>query len=321
MEGNSGDAPKLPPKTLSRRQLIGNAIGIAAASATSGYAVGRITKDTPAEAPATDAPSTGTPRSQPEISGQIQTEPTHPSESSAVPSTTQEATSEIPKTELSPSTNTSQESVNEATVDSEEIIEEEASPTATPTAEKKKKRTLKEILADADMDKEKMRELYNNNTRVITDPWSALADPKLSGEWLPDGFGSGWCLAGVRYSLQLSDIMIEDLKGIGSAYKAEAVFDSHPELFEKLNISRKSIPSLPPGTILVYEPNQDSDPGGGAYDLVDGVHHGHISILRGRNDQKEVLAGSDHEELLEIDMSLMHHKIQAYIIKNSSSAS
>lgn len=319
MEGNSGDAAKLPPKKLSRRQLIGSAIG-AAASATGGYIVGRVSKDTPLSAPTTEPPPSGTPGSQTETIGQKQTEPTQPSESSAVPSTTHEATSEIPKSELTPSIDASQESINE-TPESEEIIDEEESPTATPTETKKKKRTLKEILADADMDKEKMRELYKNNTRVITDPRDALADPKLSGEWLPDGFGSGWCLAGVRYSLQLTDIMIEDLKGIGSAYKAETVFDSHPEIFEKLNISRKSIPSLPPGTILIYEPNQDSDPGGGAYDMVDGIHHGHIAILRGRDEMKRVKSGSDHEELLEIDMSLMHHKIHAYIIKNSSSAS
>ena len=326
MEGGKGEGLPSPQRTLSRRKVLAGAGGVAA-SVAAGFALGRLTNDsspkkpappktTPTETPSSPASPTAEDRRP------IQTsEPVKPTQTPETPTPTMTATEKPFPTKTNTASPTTEPAV-EPTDEPDEIIEEELSPTATPT-EKPKKRSLKEILADADMDKEKMRELYHNNTKIITNPWDALSDPRLSGEWLPDGFGNGWCLAGVRYSLQLTDIAIEGLKGIGSAYKAEAVLDDHPELFEKLNISRKSIPSLPPGSILVYEPNQDSDPGGGSYDQVPGnpEHHGHISIIRGRNDQREVLVGSDHQELLAKDMSLMHHKINAYVIKKPTSAS
>ncbi|HVZ58955.1 MAG TPA: hypothetical protein VG935_04360, partial [Patescibacteria group bacterium] len=186
-------------------------------------------------------------------------------------------------------------------------------PTATATHEAKHKRSYEEQLKDANPDYERMQQFVDSNTRIITQPYEAIQDPKLQGEWLPDGFGNGWCLYGMELTFKLAGFDLKDLQGIGSAYKAADIFRKHPKYFSEMNISRESLHKLPPGAILVYDHNEDTDPNGGIYDEVDGVHHGHICIVRGVDGQGRVKVGSDHEGDEAVDLSLLYHKVSVFI--------
>ncbi len=93
---------------------------------------------------------------------------------------------------------------------------------------------------------------------------------------------SGWCLKGVATSLANYGVKIPAL---GSAYKAAAYFDAHPENFERINgVRPEDVKNLPPDYVVVY----DRGHGSGA-----GYTHGHIFITAGKGR-----AYSDHAETI-----------------------
>ncbi len=100
----------------------------------------------------------------------------------------------------------------------------------------------------------------------------------------------------------------------------QLLFKKASHLFEPIRVSRQSIHKLPAGTLLVYDHNLDSDPDGGTYDEVEGIHHGHISILRGQDEQGNMLVGSDHLGSLDTDLALMHHTVTTFILKKHGKA-
>ncbi|GEM_PF-5393549 len=182
--------------------------------------------------------------------------------------------------------------------------------------------SIKERVRDARPDREMMEQLVANNTDVIQNPLDHGVDPNylLSNYNVP--WGSGWCLMGVRKTVE--SLFPEftalgptpDNPGPGSAYLAADILASRPDLFTEVYVEREELKRLPEGTVFVHDKNVDTQETkekgiNTSYDFVDGAHHGHISVLR--NNDGDV--GSDHIGNLDHDLTLLHHGVRAFLIR------
>ncbi len=109
---------------------------------------------------------------------------------------------------------------------------------------------------------------YNANIQSTLEGYNSQAGQKIAQSALTVRGTTGWCLAGVNDSL-------ERVYGTGLYY--HSAYQSIPELqsgqgmgahFKEVSVSRDELPSLPPGSIVVWEPSE-------------GHQHGHISIALG----------------------------------------
>lgn len=163
-----------------------------------------------------------------------------------------------------------------------------------PSPVESEKEKMDRRIEEAGADREVMEEIVNANVSLLNEPPSDV----------PDGFGNGWCLLGVRLTLEdvypdFQDVLLhyEDGSGVGSAYKARERFEAHPEFFRNVPIdSLKDLYALEPGSVIVYPPGNTS------YDLVSGVHHGHISIVIDNDFKGHVETSSDHTTSLDTDL-------------------
>lgn len=178
-------------------------------------------------------------------------------------------------------------------------------PTAKPTEAPKPEATITadmsipEQLKVVNPDYDKMNELAAVNTQLYGD-----AQPQYM------------CLQGVRLTIDQVYPDMDSALLIPSAYQAKAVFEAYPQRFAELKITdRKQLYELPPGAILVYQPNPE---GGDNYDFAGGIHNGHIEIVISNDMNGTVIVGSDHQNSLDTDLIHMQGEVDVFIPTDGS---
>lgn len=135
----------------------------------------------------------------------------------------------------------------------------------------------------------------------------AQENTKLYGDAAPQYL----CLQGVRLTIDQVYPDMDSALRIPSAYLAKGVFEEYPNRFAELKItSRKQLYELPPGAILVYQPNPD---GGDPYDYAGGIHNGHIEIVISNDMNGTVIVGSDHQNSLDDDLIHMQGHVSVFV--------
>lgn len=168
-------------------------------------------------------------------------------------------------------------------------------------------------------DKQLMDQLVKANTDLITNP----------PQWVKDNtnnqFGNGWCLYGVYLSGEKVLPNFKELEGgpdgIHYAYQAtdrlrksdrfsEVKLDFPPTITdEDLPSVVEQLKKLPEGAIIVYNPGVDN------FDLANGIHAGHIAILK-FDENGTPINGSDHDSRVEDDLRHLRNGISGvFVIK------
>jgi hypothetical protein len=187
-------------------------------------------------------------------------------------------------------------------------------PTEQPKREITADMPLSEQLKIANPDYEKMKSLATADQNVINDPQS-YAPP---GESVPNGFGDGWCLQGVRWAMydtfQDKELNAElmDQEKAQYAYQAADILRERDDIFTELKITNPNdLNKLPVGSIIVFNGNEPGTPGYASYDFGDG----HIAIVLLNDANGTSMDGSDHSAPLAKDLYYMTNGFTVFVIK------
>jgi len=170
-------------------------------------------------------------------------------------------------------------------------------------------------IENSEIDKHLMEKLVKANNDLIANPPQWVKD-NTNNQW-----GNGWCLYGVRLSVEQ---VFPTFNELGKDQYASQATDSlrSSDRFTELKldlpptVTDENMPSFiekikdcPEGTIIVYNPGVDN------FDMANNIHAGHIAILK-YDENGNPINGSDHDSKVADDLTHLRNGISGiFVIK------